>query len=239
MGKRIIPQRRGRGSPTYEAKHSGVRARYVKIDDVQSNDVRLGQVVDLMKESGRDSILMQVKFADNQSSWTIAPEGVFVGQVLSYGRKAPVEVGNCLFLSDVPEGSPICNVELIAGDGGKFVRSTGSYAILVAKDAKTALLKLPSGKSAKVELSCRATIGNVSGSGRPEKPLVRAGANFMRHKARSRLYPRVRGVAMNPLNHPFGGSAHHAGKSKSTARNAPPGRKVGAIASSRTGRRQK
>ncbi len=111
--------------------------------------------------------------------------------------------------------------------------------MVMTKDERHAFLKLPSGKTIKVGLECRATIGNVSGSGRPEKPLVKAGAAHHRFKARSRMYPRVRGVAMNPLNHPFGGSAHHAGKSKSTARNAPPGRKVGAIASSRTGRRQK
>lgn len=163
MGKRIIPQRRGRGSPTYEAKHGGIKARYVKLNEAQWKGVLAGQVVDLMKESGRDTILMKTVFSDGQSSWTIAPESVFVGQALLYGHDASVSVGNCLFLSDIPEGSPVCNVELIAGDGGKLVRSTGGYAILVAKDAKTALLKLPSGKSVKVGLSCRSpTIAGIT-----------------------------------------------------------------------------
>ncbi len=239
MGKRIIPQRRGKGSPTYEAKNSGTQSRYAPISPAERETKREAQIVGLFKESGRDTILMQVVFDDGATETTIAPEGVFVGQRLNYGKEAPIEIGNAVFLSKVPEGSPICNIELVAGDGGKLVRSTGGYAMVMTKDERHAFLKLPSGKTIKVGLECRATIGNVSGSGRPEKPLVKAGAAHHRFKARSRMYPRVRGVAMNPLNHPFGGSAHHAGKSKSTARNAPPGRKVGAIASSRTGRRQK
>ena len=72
MGKRIIPQRRGKGSPTYEAKHTGLKARYVKISDQQTNSAQVGQVTDLMKEAGRDSILMQVTFGEQLSSWTIA-----------------------------------------------------------------------------------------------------------------------------------------------------------------------
>jgi large subunit ribosomal protein L2 len=88
-------------------------------------------------------------------------------------------------------------------------------------------------------LNSRATIGNVSCGGRTEKPFVKAGNKFHAMRAKRKFYPWVRGVAMNAVDHPFGGAQHHPGKSKSTSRNAPPGRKVGAIASTRTGRRKK
>lgn len=96
-----------------------------------------------------------------------------------------------------------------------------------------------SGKIKQIDLACRATIGCAAGGGRQEKPMVKAGTAFHLCKARKKWFPTVRGVKMNALDHPFGGSAHHAGKSKSTSRNAPPGRKVGAIASKRTGRIKK
>ena len=111
--------------------------------------------------------------------------------------------------------------------------------MLITKDAKKATVKLPSKKLVNLPLNVRATIGNVSCGGRGEKPFVKAGNKFHAMKAKKKLYPRVRGVAMNALDHPFGGAQHHPGKSKSTARNAPPGRKVGSIASKRTGRRKK
>lgn len=109
----------------------------------------------------------------------------------------------------------------------------------MAKDNKNATIKMPSGNMIKLPLDVRATIGNVSCGGRQDKPMVKAGNKFYAMKAKKKMWPRVRGVKMNAVDHPFGGASHHPGKSKSTSRNAPPGRKVGAIASTRTGRRKK
>ncbi|MFA4907991.1 MAG: 50S ribosomal protein L2, partial [archaeon] len=150
-----------------------------------------------------------------------------------------ITVGNIMALQELPEGCPIFNIERIPGDGGSLVRASGLYGLVMSKEKNRVFVKLPSGKIIALNPAARATIGCSAGGGRKEKPMVKAGTAHMLAKARGRAYPVVRGVAMNPPSHPFGGSQHHPGKSKSTARSAPPGRKVGAIASKRTGRRKK
>ena len=132
----------------------------------------------------------------------------------------------------------IYNIERNFGDGGKFVRASGKYAVLVSKKDK-AIVKMPSGKLKTFPLNVRVTIGVIAASGRVNKPFVTAGNKFHAMKAKGKPYPRVRGVAMNPVDHPFGGSQHHVGHSKSTSRHAPAGRKVGSIAARRSGRKKK
>lgn len=236
MGRRLIQQRRGRGTKAFEARKQGTDTMYLPLSD----DAKNGFIVDLKKDAGRNAIVAIYGFEDNQLQEIIAAEGIKVGQNIMQGSEAPVEVGNVLFLRDIPEGCPVFNVELIPGDGGTLVRTTGNYALLVSKDEKTASLKLSSGKIKKVNINGRATIGCVSGGARKEKPFVKAGNMFHAMKAKGgRVFPRVRGVAMNAVDHPFGGSQHHPGKSKSTKRHASPGRKVGAVGSKRTGLRKK
>ena len=155
------------------------------------------------------------------------------------GKTGEIAIGNILPLADIPEGCPIFAVETKPGDGGMMIRSSGLYGLIVTKDKSKAFIKMPSGKTKPADLRGRATVGCVSCGGRPEKPMIKAGKRFHAMKAKSKPYPSVRGVAMNPVSHPFGGSQHHAGKSKSTSRHAAPGRKVGAIASKRTGRKKK
>jgi large subunit ribosomal protein L2 len=235
MGKRLISQRSGKGSHTFKAKHAGLEAKYT----IQSADLMKGQVTDLIKENGRHAIVAEITFTDGKKEHVIAAEGIYLGQRIEQGKGATVETGNISYLSDLPEGCPIFAIEKIAGDGGTMIKSSGSYALLMAKDSKNATVKMPSGTLIIFPLEARATIGNVSCGGRHDKPLVKAGNAFYLNKSKRKMYPRVRGVKMNAVDHPFGGAAHKPGKSKSTARNAPPGRKVGAIASSRTGRRKK
>ncbi len=136
-------------------------------------------------------------------------------------------------------GGPGFNIERIPGDGGSLVRASGLYALVMSRERNRVFVKLPSGKMIALNPMARATIGCSAGGGRKEKPMMKAGTAHFLAVARGRAYPVVRGVAMNPPSHPFGGSQHHPGKSKSVARGAPPGRKVGAIASKRTGRRKK
>jgi large subunit ribosomal protein L2 len=130
-------------------------------------------------------------------------------------------------------------LELRPGDGGKLVRVSGGSAILFSKSAGKVIVRLPSGKSILVSDTCRATIGEIAGGGHLEKPFLRAGAKDHAMRAAGRAYPRVRGIAMAVVYHPFGGGRHqHPGKSTSTSRNAPPGRKVGLIAPRKTGRKR-
>ncbi len=239
MGSRLKQQRRGKGGSTFRAKNKGIKASYNNVDEKQAKEKIAAQVLELKKESGRNAILALVKFEDNSTNYVIAAEGLAVGQSLEFGKKAEIGIGNVLPLANIPEGCPIFNLELVPGDGGKMVKGTGVYALLVNKDRKVAQIKMPSGKTKLFNPNSRATIGCSAGGGRPDKPRVKAGNMFHFMAAKSRHYPGLRGVAMNASDHPFGGSQHHAGKSKSTSRNAPPGRKVGSIASKRTGRKKK
>ena len=235
MGKRLISQRRGRGTITFIAKHKGLESKYI----LQHEDLLKGEIISFKKDTGRNAIMQVIKFNNGKEETVIAPEGVFVGQKIQQGNGASIEVGNITEISQMPEGCPIFNIEKVAGDGGTLVKAGGSYALLLIKDSKKVTIKMPSGKQINLPLNVRATIGNVSCGGREDKPFIKAGTKYYAMKSKKRFWPVVRGVAMNALDHPFGGSQHHAGKSKSTSRNAPPGRKVGAIASSRTGRRKK
>jgi large subunit ribosomal protein L2 len=202
-------------------------------------DVLQGQVVSLMKESARSVVVAKVLLEDDSECLMLAPEGMYVGKKVEFGEKASIDVGNVLPLKSIPEGCPIFNIELEPGDGGKLVRSSGSYALLVSKGSEGVTIKLPSGKTKVLNGECRATVGCASGGERTDKPFVKAGKAYYYMKAKGKKAVRVRGVAMNASDHPFGGEQHHVGKSKSVKRGAPPGKKVGHIASRRTGRRKK
>ncbi len=236
MGKRLISQRSGKGSHTFKAKHKGIEAKYII---QQSDEMMKGEVSDLIKENGRHAIIAEITFVNGAKEYLPAAEGLALGKKIQQGKGIDIEVGNVSYLGDLPEGCPVFNIEKIAGDGGTLVKSSGTYALLMAKDSKKVTVKMPSGAMLTFPLNVRATVGNISCGGREDKPLVKAGNNYHLFKSKRKMYPRVRGVKMNAVDHPFGGASHKPGKSKSTSRNAPPGRKVGAIASSRTGRRKK
>ena len=155
------------------------------------------------------------------------------------GSSAQVQEGNIMPLSRIPEGTRVGNVVLWPGVGGRLVRASGTSAVLFSKASGRVIIKLPSGKNILVNDTCRATVGEVAGGGRREKPFLTAGARHHAMRAAGRVYPRMRGIAMAVVYHPFGGGRHqHPGKSTSTSRNAPPGRKVGLIAPRKTGRKR-
>ncbi len=235
MGRRLKLQKRGKGTPKYKATiHAKVDVKYKPVKDYV-----LGQVVDFITDPIRNPPLAKILLSDGKELYTIASEGMKTGQKIEFGTGAKVSLGNVLALRDIEPGTNIYNIEKNFGDGGKFARSSGLSAVLVNKKEKCAIIKLPSGKIKEVSLDARATIGVVAGSGRHMKPFVKAGNKFYAMKARGKPYPTVRGVAMNPVDHPFGGSQHHVGHSKSTSRHAPAGRKVGSIAATRSGRKKK
>jgi large subunit ribosomal protein L2 len=235
MGRRIQGQKRGHGSSTYRAPSHRYKAELSH--KKSETDTVAGTVVDIEHDPARSAPVAAVEFEDGDQRLVLAPEGIAVGEELQVGVSAEIKPGNTLPLAEIPEGVPVCNVERQPGDGGKFARASGVSAQLLSHDRKVAVVKLPSGEVKRLNPECRATIGVVAGGGRTEKPFVKAGNNYHKMRSRGIKWPRVRGVAMNAVDHPFGGGGRqHPGRPKSVSRNAPPGRKVGDIASKRTGR---
>jgi len=164
---------------------------------------------------------------------------MYVGQYIYCGKKAQLAIGNVLPLSQMPEGTVVCNLEAKMADRAVLAKSSGTYAIIISHNPDTgkSRVKLPSGQKKTVSSQCRAMIGLIAGGGRIEKPVLKAGNNYYRFKAKRNCWPRVRGVAMSPVDHPHGGGNHqHIGFSCTVRRSAPPGQKVGLIAARRTGR---
>jgi large subunit ribosomal protein L2 len=198
-----------------------------------------GQIQEIMHEPGRGAPLALVKLETEESYYMVAPEGVSVGRQIQIGGKASIEIGNVLPLSEIPDGTMVCNIERTPGDGGKISRSSGSYALVVGHTAQGVLIKLPSGRTRYLNNLCRATIGVIAGAGRVDKPFLKAGAKYHLMKAKGRVYPRTRGIAMIAAAHPYGSSKRGARKVTTVSRHAPPGKKVGLIAASKTGRKKR
>ncbi|AWP13441.1 60S ribosomal protein L8 isoform 2 [Scophthalmus maximus] len=150
-----------------------------------------------------------------------------------------LNIGNVLPVGTMPEGTIICCLEEKPGDRGKLARASGNYATVISHNPETkkSRVKLPSGSKKVIASANRAVVGVVAGGGRIDKPILKAGRAYHKYKAKRNCWPRVRGVAMNPVEHPFGGGNHqHIGKPSTIRRDAPAGRKVGLIAARRTGR---
>ena len=242
MGKRIRVQRRGRGGSTFRAStHKRIApTRYPLLTTKQYLDtVMEGVIEDLVHEPGRGTPLARLRFKDGRTCYTVVPEGVCVNQRIQMGGKSLIKVGNILPVGKIPEGTMVCNIELHPGDGGKLVRSSGTYAAVIGHTPQGTMIKLPSGKTKYVNDCCRATIGVVSGAGRTDKPLLKAGAKFHLKKARGHKYPRTRGRAMIAAVHPYGSSKKGARKVTTVSRHAPPGKKVGLIAAKGAGQKKR
>jgi large subunit ribosomal protein L2 len=243
MGKRIRVQRRGRGGSTYRAStHKRVApAKYPPaIAPKESFEASINGVIEaFVHDPGRGSPLAFVRFENGESCYTITSEGVYQGQRISLGGKAPAEVGNILPLGKVPEGTLVCDLELRPGDGGKMARSSGAYATVVGHTPQGTMIKLPSGRTRYVNDRCMATVGVVAGGGRTEKPFLKAGEKFHLMKAKGHKYPRTRGRAMVAAVHPYGSSKRSARKGTTVSHGAPPGQKVGLIAARGAGQKKK
>lgn len=232
MGTPTQSQRKGKGSSTFRANTKNSEGSVEHL-----NTEAKGTVVDIVHDPARSAPVAKVEFEAGHQRNILAPEGLTTGQEIVLGTEAPIEEGNTLPLGQVPEGVPIHNIELQPNDGGKLVRSSGTYAFVVTHEKDGVRISLPSDKMKKLSKDCRATIGKVAGGGRKNKPFVKAGNKYKAMKARGKKYPKVSAVAMNAVDHPFGGSAN-PGQAKSTSRDSSPGSKVGSIASSRTGNKE-
>ena len=148
-------------------------------------------------------------------------------------------MGNILPIGSCPEGTVVCNVERFPGDRGKIAKASGDYCIVVThtEDTHVTKIRMPSGGKKTISSDCRAMVGLIAGGGRTEKPMLKAGRAHHKYAAKRNEWPKVRGVAMNPVDHPHGGGNHqHLGMAGTRSRHAPPGQKVGLIAARRTGR---
>ncbi|KAK2198113.1 bifunctional Ribosomal Proteins L2 [Babesia duncani] len=244
MGRVIRSQRKGRGS-VFRAHTHGRKgpARLRKLDYAENHGYIKGVVKDIVHDSGRGAPLAQIAFRNAYKFGTdtervVAAEGMYTGQFVYFGRAANLSVGNCLPLIKMPEGTVICSLEEKKGDRGRLAKCSGAYATVIghSDDGKTTRIRLPSGSKKTVDSNARAIVGVVAGGGRVDKPLLKAGVAYHKYKAKRNCWPKVRGVAMNPVEHPHGGGNHqHIGHPSTISRFAPPGQKVGLIAARRTG----
>jgi large subunit ribosomal protein L2 len=161
-----------------------------------------------------------------------------VGADVAIGDITEIKSGNVMPLRNIPEGTNVYNIESNPGDGGKFVRASGTFARILSKMRDRIIVLLPSNKKKEFRPDCKAVVGIIAGGGRTEKPFLKAGNKYYAMKAKNKLWPITSGTSMNSVDHPFGGSSSgHKGRPTQSSRHAPPGRKVGKIAPRRTGRR--
>jgi large subunit ribosomal protein L2 len=241
MGKRLIKQRRGRGTSTYRANSHTWKAAisHRKYDDQEKTGVITGKITKIFHCPGHTSPLATIKFENNESITIPAPVGIKVNDAISSGAKAELKKGNTLPLQYIPEGTSIYNIENKPADGGKLVRTAGTTATITTITKNKVTVMLPSKRERSLDPQCRATIGTIAGTGRLDKPFMKAGKKYHAMHARGKLYPKTSGVAMNAVDHPFGsGRGKHVGKPKTPSRFAPPGAKVGKIGARRTGKRK-
>jgi len=238
MGKNLIQQARGKGGPRYRApsfRYKG-EVRYSKYDQGPLG----GKIIDLIHCPGHSGPLAQIEYDNGEIILIQAPEGVRVGDGVKMGDNIDADKGNVMPLKNIPEGTAIFNIESNPGDGGKFVRASGAFAKIVAKQEKRIVVRLPSSKTREFLPACKAAIGVIAGSGRKDKPFLKAGTRHYAMKAKNKLYPQISGTSQNSVDHPFGGSSSATkGRPTQASRNAPPGRKVGKIAPKRTGRKKR
>jgi len=241
----IRSQRKGAGSVfRSHNKHRKGAPRLRSIDFAERHGYIKGIVKEIMHDPGRGAPLARVYFRDpyrykQRKELFLACEGMYTGQFVYCGKKAQLQVGNVLPIGNMPEGTAVCNVEEKTGDRGRLARTSGNYAIIISHnpDTKKTRVKLPSGAKKVVPSANRGMVGIIAGGGRIEKPILKAGRAYFKYKAKRNCWPKVRGVCMNPVEHPHGGGNHqHIGKASTVKRNTPAGRKVGLIAARRTGR---
>lgn len=247
MGKRLIQQRRGRGTPRYRSASHRFKGE-AKLPPV-SKEAVYGRIVDIVHCPGHDAPLLAVEYSNGHVGYTIAPENISTKDFITVISKEAikedpelekdiVKTGNVVELGLIPEGTEVFNVETKIGDGGKFIRTSGVSGKVVAKRGDNVVVVMPSKREKLFKSTCRAMIGSAAGAGRREKPLVKAGAKHYKMKARNKLYPIVSGIAMNAVDHPFGKSrSSKKGKPTIARKHAPAGAKVGKIRPRKTGKR--
>ncbi len=197
--------RNNQGKMTMRYIGGGHKRSYRIIDFKRERDGMKATVKTIEYDPNRSARIALVVYEDGQKRYIISPNGLQVGQILESGKGVAPELGNTLFLSEIPLGTVVHNIELRPGQGAVIARSAGSYAQLVSREDKYAIMKMPSGETRKILVTCKATIGSVSNSDHALESYGKAGRTRWMGRR-----PRVRGVVMNPVDHPMGGGEGRA-----------------------------
>jgi large subunit ribosomal protein L2 len=232
MGKRIISQARGHGSFSYRVKRSAYSLKPAYPLNIDGE----WEVVNLVTEAGHSSPIAILRNKIGKTFQNFATKGLYVGQKITFNG---TKDGDVTELGKLQNGTKIFNMELRPNDGGRLVRTGGNSAVIMNNDGKSVKIMMPSKEEKLFQIECRATIGEIAGQGRLEKPILRAGKMFFIKKSRNKLWPRTSAVKMNIIDHPFGSGRGKRPKSKIVKRMASPGQKVGHLRPRRTGRTKK
>ncbi len=190
----------------------GGHKRFYRIIDFRRNKLGIpGRVATIEYDPNRSARIALLNYKDGEKRYILAPVGLEIGQSIESGEGADIKTGNCLPIKNIPLGTVIHNIELRPGEGGKLVRSAGSAAQLMAKEGEYAQVRMPSGEVRRVQMVCRATIGQLGNLDHENVVIGKAGR--IRHMGKR---PSVRGIAMNPVDHPHGG-----GEARSTSGRPP------------------
>jgi large subunit ribosomal protein L8e len=244
MGRVIRTCRKGNGG-IFQARTRTRKgpAKYRALDYAERHGYIKGVIKDIVHDPGRGAPLIKVQFQDpykyrKRTEMMVAAEGLQTGQAIYCGKKASLHIGNITQIGTLPEGTICCAIEQNLGDRGVIAKASGNSCTIISHNPDTGKtrIKLPSGAKKILDSRCRSTIGVVAGGGRIDKPLLKAGRAYHKYKVKRNCWPKVRGVAMNPVEHPHGGGNHqHIGTPSTVRRDASPGSKVGLIAARRTG----
>jgi large subunit ribosomal protein L2 len=231
MGKRIISQARGKGGPTYRVRK---KAFQYKVGYPMHEGE--AHILKILHSPAHSAPLMKI-IIEKEIFFNPAFNGAYESQKINIGKKA--DSGNILSLKQIPAGTKVYNIEKNPGDGGKMIRTAGSAATVFKKYPHNKIsITMPNKKEVIVSGDCRASIGEIAGSGRTLKPLMTAGKMFYKRRSRGKLYPRTSAVKVNAVDHPFGSGRGKRPKSKIVQRNSPRGRRVGHLAPRRTGKKK-
>ena len=200
IGKHSTGGRNNLGRITSRSKGAGHKQKYREIDFYRKKDNLKAKIERIEYDPNRSAHVALIKYEDGLMSYILAPNKIKIGDEVVSGKNKEIEIGNCMPLSDIPTGTDIHNIELNPNGGGKLVRSAGSSAQISGMDENYCIIKLSSGEIRKIINTARATIGSVSNTDHQNIKIGKAGRN--RWKGRR---PSVRGVAMNPVDHPHGG----------------------------------
>lgn len=205
VGKGTTGGRNNQGKMTMRHLGGGHKRKYRLIDFKRTKDGIPATVKTIEYDPNRSARIALLYYADGAKTYILAPNGLEVGQTVMSGAGAAPEVGNCLPLSAIPLGTVIHNIELRPGQGAKMVRSAGTFAQLVSREDNYAIIKMPSGEVRKILATCKATVGSVGNSDHALEKSGKAGRSRWLGRR-----PRVRGVVMNPVDHPMGGGEGRA-----------------------------
>jgi large subunit ribosomal protein L2 len=188
------------GRITLRRRGGGHKRKYRRIDFKRDKVGVIGHVAEIEYDPNRSANIALIHYEDGEKRYIVHPRGLAVGSVVNAGSQADIRVGNALPMERIPLGTTVHNVELKPGKGGQMARSAGAGVQIVAKEGDYVTLRLPSTEVRRVRKECMATIGQVGNTDHELRTLGKAGANRWRGRR-----PKVRGVAMNPVDHPLGG----------------------------------